>query len=69
MLLHLCYRYNLKTCEKDYPEDVAKLMSRMQDVLPPESLFIWTTTLPISSHISPSLFLTEELTFLSAELR
>jgi len=56
------------TSEEDYYHNMNILCTRMREVLPKTTLFLWTTTLPISSHIATG-FLLENIRFLTETLR
>lgn len=56
------------TSEEKYYYNMNILCTRMREVLPKTTLFLWTTTLPISSHIATG-FLLENIQFLSETLR
>uniref|UniRef100_A0A914WPS6 Uncharacterized protein n=1 Tax=Plectus sambesii TaxID=2011161 RepID=A0A914WPS6_9BILA len=55
--------------EEDYLTNMATVLKRMQEVLPPKSMFLWMSTPPVSSHIAERQFLREEIQFLSLSLR
>ncbi len=54
--------------EKEYQENMAKLFTRLQGLLPPTTTFLWLAAMPLASQIVGG-FMLDEIKFMSDTLR
>lgn len=62
------FRYGVRSIE-DYYANIYRLLSRMKEVLPRDTIFLWLTTMPLASEIGAGFLLETLKDGIGANLR